>query len=448
MPIIFVHGVATRTDDKGVYDSWWGEIKRYLETYIAPEIGASPDRIVDAYWGDLAIKFAWDGASRPLSPLLGKGPPSDPTAMEQVIAIASQPGPVRDAPASPSAPSPTNVLVPAGPAAGPSTEPSAPIRLQDLAREQLSDLAVTVLQDLIKEPDRRASAVLAADAVAHDPATLGALAACPDRPAELELFKNLIAARYAEFERSRTATTPGLVPMGGGGGWWQEFKDRVGEATERVGGVPGFVLARTLAEFRRPANDLVTMFVGDVFQYLKARLEPDKRPGPIPLRVLGKLKEARDQAPVEEPVVVLSHSMGGQIIYDLVTYFLPRALAVDRIRIDFWCATASQVGLFEEMKMFLASSKNYSAKQGNLTPYPSLSHLGGWWNVWDPNDFISYTAKPIIAEVDDESYNSGMSVLGAHGGYLQYASFYRKFAKKLKGARAQNWWRPKTGSPS
>lgn len=63
-----------------------------------------------------------------------------------------------------------------------------------------------------------------------------------------------------------------------------------------------------------------------------------------------------------EPLIVLTHSMEGQIVYDLVTHFLPR---LNRIcGIDSWYATASQVDLFEEMKLFLESSDAARASIG------------------------------------------------------------------------------------
>jgi hypothetical protein len=129
--------------------------------------------------------------------------------------------------------------------------------------------------------------------------------------------------------------------------------------------------------------------------------------------------------------------MGGQIVYDLVTHFLPKTQS--NLRIDFWCATASQVGLFEEMKLFLASTPQYSKGNGNKVPFPDKQYLGLWWNVWDHNDFISYTAAPIIDGIDDESYESGVSLIKAHGEYLLRPSFYRKFGDKLAAAKKRNW---------
>ena len=130
--------------------------------------------------------------------------------------------------------------------------------------------------------------------------------------------------------------------------------------------------------------------------------------------------------------MLLTHSMGGQIAYDTVTSFLPTAHS--SIKVDFWCATASQVGYFEELNMFLASSNDFSKATGKRTPLVT-SNLGHWWNVWDRNDILSFTTQGIFAEgIDDEEYKTGLSVAAAHGGYLERPSFYRKFADKLEAA--------------
>ena len=136
--------------------------------------------------------------------------------------------------------------------------------------------------------------------------------------------------------------------------------------------------------------------------------------------------------------MLITHSMGGQIAYDVVSSFLPATGS--NIKVDFWCATASQVGFFEELNMFLASSADFSKATGKRTPI-AQKNLGHWWNVWDRNDILSFTTKGIFEDgIDDESYWSGMSVAAAHGGYLERPSFYRRFAEKLTAAF------PSTGS--
>jgi hypothetical protein len=439
MAILFVHGVATR-DDKGQYSAHWAQIKTYLRRYIAPAISPTPDQVVisDAYWGDVGAGFAWGGTSRPRTPLLGQGAGAAPGAIEQALAAAEMPQPLRNLPVSQPATGSAGILVPAGPASAPSTGNRSRVRLKDLPPDQLSDLAVTILQQTLQDSQQQTLASMAADAVAHDSIARAKLAACANRDEELALLQALVEERYRAEQQ---AQGPGLIAQGGSD-WPQRFKDRLGEAIGRIDSTPAFVLSRALVELRKPINDMVTLFLGDVFIYLAHR--GDKvAPGEVTSRVLKKLKEARESQPdPNEPMVVVSHSMGGQIIYDLVTYFLPQVPAYQGLRIDFWCATASQVGLFEELKLFHASQEQYSKQHNNQVPFPNRQYLGGWWNVWDHNDFISYSAKNIIAGVDDENYNSGTSVVTAHSGYLERPSFFRAFAEKLKSAQNQNWWRP------
>ena len=76
MPIVYVHGVAVRDqqgneiDAKGngllerlVKEITWDVVEAQLRRFIAPTISANPDtvQILQAYWGDVAAKLAWDG---------------------------------------------------------------------------------------------------------------------------------------------------------------------------------------------------------------------------------------------------------------------------------------------------------------------------------------------------------------------------------------------------
>ena len=191
---------------------------------------------------------------------------------------------------------------------------------------------------------------------------------------------------------------------------------------------------RMLAELRHPLNIMVARFFGDVFCYLNGRGNAES-PGLIPLRVLDKLKAA-DEARREsgEPLIVLSNSMGCSIFYDVVTYFLPRIPQYSGIRIDYWCSVASQVGLFEELKLFLVSSDAYGKDKGNKVPFPDSKNLGVWWNVWDVDDLISYSARDIFEGVDDTPFSVGEVLLKEHVGYLQHEAFYTTFAARVRQA--------------
>ena len=196
-------------------------------------------------------------------------------------------------------------------------------------------------------------------------------------------------------------------------------------------------------DLRYPLNHLIAYFMGDVFTYLANRGDAEN-PGAIPCRILDILFEASEiKKKTGEPLVALTNSLGCEIMYDIVTYFLPKIEKYRSIKVDFWCGVASQVGLFEELKLFLASNKDYSGDKGNRVPFPPSEHLGAWWNVWDIEDVISFSVGDIIEGVDDNPYRVGKTFLDRHIGYLQEERFYETLAKwigtKLSARNDENW---------
>ncbi|MFM6850719.1 MAG: hypothetical protein ACKOVB_16625 [Terrabacter sp.] len=186
---------------------------------------------------------------------------------------------------------------------------------------------------------------------------------------------------------------------------------------------------------RRPVEDFVPVFLGDVMTYVATR-GTAQAPGPIVERVLAGLEAAAFAAESrDEPLVVLTHSMGGQVVYDIVTHFLPRMPEHHGVRIDFWCAAASQVGYFEELGLFLESAPD---RGSGPTPYPPSQHLGGWWNVWDHADLLSFRAEGIIEGVDDSAFFAAGTLATDHYRYLRNVDFYRTFAGKVRASIGQN----------
>jgi len=202
------------------------------------------------------------------------------------------------------------------------------------------------------------------------------------------------------------------------------------------------VRSHIMSDIRLPLNQMVARFFGDVLCYLNNR-QSGNSPGPIPQRVIDELITAQKvKEQTGEPIVVLTNSMGGQIMYDVITYFLPRMAAQADIRIDLWCSVASQIGLFEELGLFLTSSPEYSAETGKRVPFPDRHHLGAWINVWDVDDVISYTVGGIIEDAEDIPFHVGRPLLNEHLGYLQDERFYKLFAEHVRRAI-----KPKTQSP-
>jgi hypothetical protein len=424
MPILYVHGVNTRSRD-GFF-----ALKPYLQRYVAPAISGDPDTVMidDVYWGNVAAQFAWDGASRPRSRLLGQGAAGDlPDALESALTAHAYAEALKRLPQSSPAGPATGGLIAGGARPG----PAAHMRLRDLPPDQLSDLVAALVQASIEDPAQRAQLAIAADEVAHDARTRTELARAATPEEELRVLLDHV--------RRRVEPPGGLLGQGVPA-WLAPLTDRLGETLERARDLPAYSVSMVAAELRPWLNELLSVFIGDVFAYLAKRGQASA-PGEIPQRFLTKFRVAQEnkERRGDEPLVVLSHSMGGQIVYDAVSHFLPGDPQYRDQRIDFWCATASQVGMFEELKLFLADDPAYQS--GNPVPFPH-ANLGIWWNVWDHNDFLSFTGADIFHGVADEPYDSGMALTSAHSGYLLRPSFYRRFGEKLNAAAAHGWRTP------
>jgi hypothetical protein len=433
MPILYIHGVNTR-DRQPFFD-----LQKYLKRIIAPVISPDPEGvwIDDVFWGDAAVTLEWGGQSRPKTRLLGQGsetpsavdrthpsPPLQPTNLERALTAVTLNQTLQRMPAdSP----PASRLIASGSATRPTS--GQPLRLRDLSDDDLSDLLIVILSETaVDDRSQEIALILTVDAVVREPETRQAIATATTSEQEIAVLFERLELQINENSQ--------LVGMGAKP-WLVAMRDRLQESVSRVFGLPVYALSVATAELRVPLHQLLSLFLGDVFEYLDKR-GTAAQPGEIPQRLLSKLREAQANKLQRngEPIVVISHSMGGQIVYDAITYFLPNQPDLRDLCIDFWCATASQVGFFEEAKLFRASQEDY--KTGSPVPFPP-NHLGCWWNVWDHNDVLSFTTQGIISGVDDESYDSGMSLLAAHGGYLQRPSFFRKFAQKLQLAAKKGW---------
>lgn len=211
------------------------------------------------------------------------------------------------------------------------------------------------------------------------------------------------------------------------------------ESLYRVSAVLGYLFSRVLTLFRKPQSKQTSLFMGDALHYLAQR-GAAPNPGPIPTRVLNTLAKAHElqRRCDDEPLVVFSHSLGGVVMYDLVTHFLPQMPQYAGIHIDFWASMSTQIGLFEEMKLFLASDERYGPD--NPVPFPDRRFVGAWWNVWDPHDFLSFSVKNIIAEVKDDQFDSGLSFAGAHLACLKMSSFYVLLGQQVRKALQVARW--------
>lgn len=406
MPIVYVHGVNTRNP------MHFQPVQEYLRRIVAPVIAQDPENVSirSANWFPLCDPPKWEGISRPAT-LLAQG--AEIERYELLDAIIAK--------------SPQVKASSSGFTSGQASSPTHGASLGNLSCGDLADLITVSVSNSSLDGLQRARIGIAADHVANDPAVRIRLTAASNLEGQLQMLSDAV---QADLELQSTLTGQGAWDL------LRRMREQISEGFSRTIDGPGAVLSLAVGELRPRLNDFVTRFLGDLLFYMTRRGSP-AAPGPIPTLLMDELTLAQTnkEARGGEPIVLLTHSMGGQIAYDVLTSFLPAAQS--RIKVSFWCATASQVGFFEELNMFLASSATFSKATGNATPITN-TNLDHWWNLWDRNDIISFTTKGIFADgIDDEEYWSGTSLAAAHGGYLERPSFYRRFADKLRAARSR-----------
>ena len=179
MPILYVHGVANRIDPAGNLDGWI-EIEAFLRRYIAPEISAQPEAVTIsyAYWGDLGVKFYWNGESRPRSQLLGMGAATTTASTAEKADILDSLDSLP--PKQPTAPAPPSGLI----AAGPSTS-LRQSRLRDLTNDERADFLVGIARARNRPP----SDLIQVDELARDPAFVAKLNAATTAAQEMQVLR-------------------------------------------------------------------------------------------------------------------------------------------------------------------------------------------------------------------------------------------------------------------
>ena len=380
MPIVFIHGVNNR--DGSEYRDNVRARDALIKELVVPELGLDPKkvRIFNPYWGDAGISFRWDLAVVPTPTKkyesFGAGDPSD---NYQAIQLAAQQAGAKS--------------------------------IVEIARKDLAAAVDLVFAAGIAAADSDK----AASEIARRYRAAMAYARKNPKPAWLDAVTddNFVDQLDAE------ASQQGVESFGIG------IMDSLKEGVTRLkNALPSAATDLAARLWRKDLTESLARFTGDVFQYLKFRGDKDKR-GDIPDRVLKALHEAAEaKQPGDDKLIVIAHSFGGEIIYDILTHF------DTDLEVNVLITVGSQVGLFEEMKMFHASSEAIGGKDIGKVPRPA--NLKRWLNVFDTNDFVSYQAEPVFDKVQDYAYDTGFGGRTAHSGYFLQPSFYDRLAARLK----------------
>ena len=385
MPIVFVHGVNNRAGEE--YSDNEAGRNGFLREIVAPALGLAPKAvsIASPYWGGNGAKFWWNMAVLPdtkdsYEAFGGEG--EDPEIVARVVELVAKAPPV-------------------------------PGDLAERARKDFagtvelvyaSALAATTDEDEAQELAQ--SYELALKYVKANP-DLAWLATAKDS----NFADSLNHYVHAEGDESFAA-----------GGLFDKLKEAASRLANALPAAGSGVVA---ALARKKLNATVTRFAGDAFVYLGKRGTPGAE-GDIVKVVLKGLDDAlAAKTAADNKLIVIAHSFGGEIMYDILTQFRPG------FEVDCLITVGSQVGLFEEMKVYLAS-KDDVPKHYPDGRVPKPSGVKRWLNVFDQNDVLSYRVAPVFDGAEDFEYDTGYSTFQAHGGYFLRPSFYARLAARLK----------------
>jgi hypothetical protein len=408
MPVVFVHGVATRPGKRWEEQ---GRLRRSLLLRFGLR-GLVPDLAAVHYdeppWGPLAAAPRWENASLPAGRYekFAIGNAAD----ERVAAVLVETGF-----------EPVDNVAPECQLLARARQQAEQERDEEdrTALEEVLDVLVSVAAESM--PDSEIDALT--EFCVHAAAYAGEDAA-PSWLAKVETDVGLVNAfitevqKWAATEGNEVSESFGLL---------DNIRDRLREAAGRAGSVGARLTGQTFTlAARGPAHRASALFLGDILVYIDARGSSDV-PGPIVEKVAGAIRAASQaREPERDPkLIVIAHSLGGEIVYDILSYFCPD------IEVDVLVTVGSQVAFFEELGCFRASAT--TAPVDPKTPsVPRPANVGRWLNVFDLNDVLGFPAGAVFKDVEDYVYSTGKGALAAHGSYLLLPSFHRRLQKRLQ----------------
>lgn len=382
MPIVFVHGVATRLEPR-----YWQDLdvrKELIRAFLREPLGL-PESVEPrfAYWGGYGAKFRWGHASLPSKREEAFGGTGD--SLEEVLGEY-----------------------------GDLTEANADTFVAEVARrrslEEATDLLFVAAAQQVTSKQAKDLAELAVRLSQwmpglQTPARLGAAAD------DIDFITRLADEVPAGPEKEQEAF--GSMQRG-----WLLLRERLSRIRTAVPTATGRVVGQPV---RPRLNDEFGTFLGDVLVYLE-RSGAQGAKNDILQAVAKEIEAATRERTEMDPLVVIAHSMGGNIVYDLLSYHR------QDLNCDTLVTVGSQVGLFQELDLF-------TAKRPGLIPpakVPRSANIGRWINVYDRNDFLGFAAGRIFDGVKDYEYTTGRGLLKAHSSYFLRPSFYARLSARLK----------------
>jgi hypothetical protein len=398
VPLVFVHGVNTRRSKD--YDA--AEVGRdaMFRRFALAAVARDPDaaEIFNPYWGDKGARFPWNYgfAHDSQQNLEAFGASSD------VLDAA-----LRDAGVAPTPENRNDVLL-------------------SVARVNFTD-AVDLLWTAAASSERLTTedaAELAAAAVAVHAYTAAQGPAPPEwvTRGTVTTDGGFIERLMDEAEAYDAARAAPTVESFGGGSLLDRLKRGAARTADRAADASfGSYIEGKLPDVLRRFSG----FFGDVFEYIKQRSSGATAITDI---VLDDLRKAAGvAAKSREKLVCVGHSMGGDILYDLLT----DASLADMPDCDLLVTVGSQVGLFEELKLFRSSVEDFPPNATTRVPASRHPRIKRWINVFDRADPFGYPATTIFEGTRDFVFDTRASSLSAHGAYFLQPTFHARLLARI-----------------
>jgi hypothetical protein len=240
---------------------------------------------------------------------------------------------------------------------------------------------------------------------------------------EVQTDYSLITRLKSEVEAGQEST----VERFGLGDWWgyvQSGATAVRDFAQRnLIEWPRYAVSRVGLYFLRPwMNDFGARSIGDSLVYVHSR-GTAAAPGPIIQRVLQDLRAAAAARTDADPLIVIGHSLGGVISFDIFSHF-----ATD-LKCDLLVTVGSQVGFLQELGL-LANPRPTAPSARTDKP----KFVRRWINVFDPLDVLAFAAEPVFTGVKDLSFSNETGALSAHTSYMYSPRFHRRLGRRMKEA--------------
>jgi hypothetical protein len=391
MPLVFVHGVNNRKEDV----EYLRGVKRtetFLKDIFGPTLRPPCNTLHTTfpYWGEFGVKFRWNQASLPRE--------SDPV---EAFSIEGEGDTAESRIWS------AEVL----------KEYGANVNFADVTRNFGLEATLDLVWDTAAQSGvegNEATSIAASyrrvqTYIQNNPAPPWAM-----KPQSNQEF-------LVELERNLAPKEPGTQAMAVGG-WFDSIKEGV---SRLIWAPAADATALATALWRKKIHLGASRFLGDVFVYLNGRGARDA-PGDIVKQVANALDEAsKSKKPGDDKLIVIGHSLGGVISYDILTYYRPD------ICVDTFVTVGSQVAVFEEMTLYKSSDDNIPVNPPR-DKRDKPKNIGHWVNVFDTNDVFSFRAGGVFSGVEDYRFDTGYGANQAHSGYFARPSFYKRLAARVR----------------